>query len=106
MPAALHGKSHRKPRIPSKKSLIPAPQVGFYRKVLLSLHKQIENAMTKNHNCEQFPMRRRYDRSPKSLIGRFWRWHIGFCPGWKAYFLSLGTAEQEELRTKYNFNKY
>ena len=62
--------------------------------------------MKKNHNCEQCPMRRRYDSAPKSLIGRFWRWHINFCPGWKAYFLSLGEAERDELQTKYHFTKY
>lgn len=62
--------------------------------------------MKKNHNCEQCPMRRRYDCRPKSLIGRFWRWHINFCPGWKAYFLSLGEAERDELQTKYHFTKY
>lgn len=28
------------------------------------------------------------------------------CPGWKAYFTSLEPEQQEELRKKYNFNKY
>lgn len=39
-------------------------------------------------------------------MGRFWRWHINFCPGWKAYFLSLSIEEQQALREKYNFSKY
>ena len=39
-------------------------------------------------------------------MGRFWRWHINFCPGWKGYFKSLSTDEQNEIRKKYNFDKY
>lgn len=37
------------------------------------------------HNCENCLIRAKYDQAPKSLIGRFWRWHINFCPGWKGY---------------------
>ena len=47
-------------------------------------------------------MRAKYDKSPKSLMGRFWRWHINFCPGWKGYFKVLSFDEQNELRKKYN----
>ncbi len=52
------------------------------------------------------PMRAKYDLQPKSLVGRFWRWHINFCPGWRSYFKSLGEDEREEIRQKYNFTKY
>ncbi|MDR2894433.1 MAG: hypothetical protein LBU97_03105 [Alistipes sp.] len=54
------------------------------------------------HNCENCPIRAKYDRKPKSLIGRFWRWHIGFCPGWKAYFASLDDGQKAALRQKYS----
>ena len=37
---------------------------------------------------------------------KFWRWHINFCPGWKAYFTSQSEEKKGELRTKYNFQKY
>lgn len=57
-------------------------------------------------NCENCPMRAKYDKSPKSLVGRFWRWHINFCPGWKRYFKNLSIEEQEVLRKKYHYNKY
>lgn len=57
-------------------------------------------------SCNNCSMRAKYDKSPKSLIGRFWRWHINFCPGWKGYFSSLSLEQQEELRKKYNFKKY
>ncbi len=58
------------------------------------------------HQCEHCKFRARYDNKPTSLLGRFWRWHINFCPGWKAYFTSLPADEQAKLRTRYNFTKY
>lgn len=57
---------------------------------------------TKKHQCENCKLRAHYDQHPKSLMGRFWRWHIGFCPGWKAYFASLEAEQQQLLREKYN----
>lgn len=60
----------------------------------------------KQEHCADCAMRKKYDRSPKSLLGRFWRWHIDFCPGWKAYFTNLDEDEKAELRNKYRFTKY
>ena len=40
--------------------------------------------------CENCPLRKRAEAKPKSLIGRFWYWHIKWCPGWKAYQAYLG----------------
>lgn len=57
-------------------------------------------------NCNNCPMRAKYDKTPKSLLGRFWRWHINFCPGWKGYLLSLSPEEQDKVRKKYHFYKY
>ena len=59
-----------------------------------------------NYKCATCPMRAKYEKNPKSLIGRFWRWHINFCPGWKGYFNSLTPAEKEAIRVKYDFKKY
>lgn len=56
--------------------------------------------------CANCKLRAKYERNPKSLAGRFWRWHINFCPGWKGYFTSLPEEEQKALREKYNFTKY
>lgn len=56
-------------------------------------------------NCTDCPMRAKYEKNPKSFIGRFWRWHIKFCPGWKKYFNALSADEQEGLKKKYHFNK-
>ncbi|MCQ2287935.1 MAG: hypothetical protein MJZ74_02450 [Muribaculaceae bacterium] len=57
----------------------------------------------KTYQCENCKLRAKYDNNPKSLAGRFWRWHINFCPGWKAYFTSLDDENKEALRVKYNF---
>ena len=46
------------------------------------------------------------EMGPKSLIGRFWRWQINFCPSWRGYFKSLPPEKQEEFRKKYDFWKY
>ena len=55
------------------------------------------------HNCSKCPIRAKFEKNPRSLLGRFWRWHIDYCPGWKAYFISLDADEQQLLRNKYNF---
>lgn len=51
--------------------------------------------------CEQCKIRAIYDRSPRSLLGRIWRWHTGWCPGWKSYLKSVSEDEREALRKKY-----
>ena len=56
----------------------------------------------KKARCSNCSMRARYDRNPKSLIGRVWRWHTGFCPGWKSYMKGLADEERAEVVEKYN----
>ena len=58
------------------------------------------------NQCANCKLRAKYDQKPTSLVGRFWRWHINFCPGWKAYFTSLSVEKQQELRETYQFTKY
>ena len=57
-------------------------------------------------NCAKCGIRARYDKNPTSLIGRLWRWHINFCPGWKRYFVSLPAEEKAKVAEQYNFRKY
>jgi len=57
------------------------------------------------HNCENCPIRAKYDKNPKSLIGRFWRWHINFCHGWKKYMKSLSEEQKQTLQDKYQLKK-
>lgn len=61
---------------------------------------------TMAYPCENCKFRAHYDKKPKSVLGRFWRWHINFCPGWKAYFTSLSQEKKTEFRNKYIFTKY
>jgi len=42
-------------------------------------------------------MRARYEQKPQSLLGRLWRWHTRWCPGWKKYMKSLSEEERDAL---------
>jgi len=57
--------------------------------------------MTDN-KCEKCRLRAKYDQNPRSLLGRLWRWHIGWCPGWRKYFRALGQEEKEAIRRRYD----
>lgn len=41
------------------------------------------------HPCATCGLRARAEAKPKTLIARLWRWHTGWCPGWKAYQKAL-----------------
>jgi hypothetical protein len=58
------------------------------------------------HNCGNCGFRGRYDRNPKSILGRIWRWHATWCPGWKGYMTSLPDDERIRLAKKYDMKKY
>lgn len=55
----------------------------------------------KTHPCTTCHFRLKYDKNPQSLLGKFWRWHIKFCPGWRGYYKSRSEEEQIELKNKY-----
>ncbi len=59
-----------------------------------------------NHNCEKCSFRAKFDNNPKSFLGRLWKWHIGWCPGWKGYITSLPNNERITLAEKYDLKKY
>lgn len=58
--------------------------------------------------CATCSFRAKHDKSPRSILGRIWRWHTNFCPGWKSYMKSLPDEEKKALIVKYNFpqNKF
>ena len=56
--------------------------------------------------CENCGFRAKYDQNPRSILGRIWRWHAGWCPGWKAYMTSLPDEDRIRLAEKYDMNKY
>ncbi|BBO68001.1 hypothetical protein DSCA_19310 [Desulfosarcina alkanivorans] len=51
--------------------------------------------------CESCTFRRKFDQNPNSFWGRLWKWHIGWCPGWKLYLKSLDEAKRSQIRDKY-----
>ncbi len=56
--------------------------------------------------CKTCRLRDRYDDNPRSILGRLWRWHAGWCPGWKAYITSLPDEERNRLAERYGLDKY
>ncbi len=54
-----------------------------------------------DHNCDKCTFRKKHDKKPKSILGRLWRWHINWCPGWKKYYNSLDDGKKQEIAQKY-----
>ncbi len=52
-------------------------------------------------NCPDCGWRAKYDQKPKSFLGRIWKWHIKWCPGWKSYLKILPDEERETVLDKY-----
>jgi hypothetical protein len=57
-------------------------------------------------NCGSCSFRAKYDKNPRSILGRIWRWHAGWCPGWKAYMNSLDSDEKNRLANQYGMKKF
>ena len=47
----------------------------------------------KTFACETCSMRKKAEANPQSLMARLWRWHTGWCPGWKAYQAHLANQK-------------
>ncbi|MGC9195881.1 MAG: hypothetical protein ACP5IL_10560 [Syntrophobacteraceae bacterium] len=56
-------------------------------------------------NCGNCWFRAKYDDNPGSLIGRLWKWHTNWCPGWKSYIKSLPENEKNRILEKYGSRK-
>ncbi len=52
-------------------------------------------------NCNNYRFRAKYDHNPHSILGRIWKWHIGWCPGWKSFMKSQPEERRRKLREKY-----
>ena len=52
--------------------------------------------------CEKCRLRARFDNDPRSLLGRMWQWHTGWCPGWKSYLKSLPDEEKVKVIKRYS----
>jgi hypothetical protein len=55
--------------------------------------------------CDRCAFRARYDRDPASLLGRLWRWHTNWCPGWKAHMRALPPEERGCLAARYGMTR-
>ena len=44
-------------------------------------------------SCANCPLRKRAEEKPKAVMSRLWRWHITWCPGWKAYQNALAETD-------------
>ena len=62
----------------------------------------MEDPIMSKPRCGNCYFRGKYDQNPGSIIGRLWRWHIAWCPGWKAYMKSLTKGEKAAVLAKYN----
>lgn len=58
--------------------------------------------MSEKQNCVDCAFRKKYDDNPKSILGRIWKWHTNWCPGWKKYLESLDTDERNRMAQKYS----
>ncbi len=52
-------------------------------------------------SCEKCRFRAIYDRNPRSILARLWKWHIGWCPGWRSYLKSLPQEERQKVAKQY-----
>jgi len=53
-------------------------------------------------NCEKCRFRAIYDTKPRSILGRIWKWHIVWCPGWKLYIKSLPDERRRMALEQYS----
>ena len=56
--------------------------------------------------CKNCAFRGRYDKNPRSLLGRIWRWHANWCPGWSAYMRALPAEERKATAKGYKMEKF
>jgi hypothetical protein len=60
----------------------------------------------KQTNCMNCKFRAKYESNPGSLLGRLWRWHANWCPGWNAHMKSLPDEQRKDLADRYHMKKY
>jgi hypothetical protein len=62
----------------------PAQDIAVFRREQ-NMKSNDMLSSNKSFACETCPMRRKAEENPRTLMARLWRWHTGWCPGWKAY---------------------
>lgn len=56
--------------------------------------------------CADCTFRAKYDQNPASFLGKLWRWHASWCPGWKSYMHSLSNEQRIKIAEQYNLKKF
>jgi hypothetical protein len=51
--------------------------------------------------CTDCGWRAKYDKHPTSFLGRLWKFHTKFCPGWKGYLRTLSEEERQDIYKRY-----
>jgi hypothetical protein len=46
-------------------------------------------------SCATCGFRKKAEDNPNSILSRLWKWHTGWCPGWKAYQIALAESENQ-----------
>jgi len=55
---------------------------------------QTQKQKPEEMSCATCGMRQNAEINPNSIMSRIWKWHTGWCPGWKAYQEALAEAEK------------
>jgi hypothetical protein len=64
-----------------------------------TMNTELTPSIEKTFACETCSMRQKAEANPKTLLARLWRWHTGWCPGWKAYQTHLKSQESDPAST-------
>ena len=48
--------------------------------------------------CATCGIRQRAEADPNLIMARVWKWHTGWCPGWKAYQKGLAETMGEVVQ--------
>ncbi|OPX78525.1 MAG: hypothetical protein A4E45_01324 [Methanosaeta sp. PtaB.Bin039] len=51
-----------------------------------------------NSRCESCKIRKYTEKHPYSVVASLWRWHTGWCPGWKSYQRALAEQKAAQVR--------
>ena len=52
--------------------------------------------------CATCSIRQRAESNPNAIMARIWKWHTGWCPGWRAYQNALKEAEEPVVQVTAN----
>jgi hypothetical protein len=54
---------------------------------------QAKKSEVKTYACETCSARFKAEANPNAFMSRLWRWHTGWCPGWKEYQAHLAAVK-------------